>query len=155
MVEYIVWGLLLLGVLVVGLALWRFLTQRARGTQVIVRRLPANDGRAWRHGIIRYRGDVVECFKLRSLSPSPDIVLRRDEIVLSSRRKMTTIEQKFMEPDTKIVVIKTHRGTCEWAMDPHAEMALLAWLESAPTQPIVRMSPQEAMKIARERRRSS
>lgn len=144
--HYITWIIAVLCVLFMLLAVWRFFTQRSKGTQVIVRRLPAKGTHGWRHGIIRYRGEQVECFKLRSVSPSPDIVLRRDELMLSSRREKTAAEQRFMDPQSRIVIVKSHRGTCEWAMDPHAEMALLAWLESAPTQPLIRMSPRDAKK---------
>ncbi|MDU0478430.1 DUF2550 domain-containing protein [Staphylococcus chromogenes] len=153
MLDYLLWGLTLLVLAVAILAVWRFFTQRSRGTQVIVRRLPAKGSHGWRHGIIRYRGEQVECFKLRSVSPSPDIVLRRDELVLSSRREKTAAEQRFMPNHMRIVVVKSRRGTCEWAMDAHSEMALLAWLESAPTRPIIRMSPRDARKyFTREQR---
>lgn len=154
--KIMLWLLLAACFTVCLLAFWRFLTKRAGGTQVIMRRLPAKESHGWRHGVIRYKGDMLEFYKLRSLSPHPDIVLRRDELVLNGRREKTGAEQKFMEERTRIVQLKSSTRQCEWALNSHAEMALLAWLESAPTRPVVRTHPREAMKFKtrQERRRS-
>lgn len=147
MVDYVVGAVLCILALLVLLAAWRLVTQRSKGTPVIVRRLPAKGTHGWRHGVIRYHGDQLEYFKLRSLSPTPDVVLHRRELVLSGRREKTDAEEKFMQENRKIVILKTPRTVCEWALDAHSEMALLAWLESASTRPIIRTDPREAMKF--------
>ncbi|MEJ5998671.1 DUF2550 domain-containing protein [Corynebacterium sp. H130] len=133
------------------LALWRFLAYRANGTQALIRRMPASNSRGWRHGVIRYRGDIIDFFKLRSVSPSPDVTFVRHGFVLKGRREQTAFEQRFMEPGYRILSVETPRGEFEWALDRHAEMALLAWVESAPTQPLQRMDVKTAQKYFKDK----
>ncbi|MEJ6014316.1 DUF2550 domain-containing protein [Corynebacterium sp. H127] len=132
------------------LAVWRFLNHRHSGTQVLMRRVPAQDARGWRHGVIQYHGEKLDFYKLRSISPNPDISFDRCGFLLKDRRNQTAFEQKFMESSRRIIALKTNQGEFEWALDPHAEMALLAWIESAPTQPLQRMDVKTAQKYLRK-----
>ncbi|QMV85091.1 DUF2550 domain-containing protein [Corynebacterium hindlerae] len=149
--EIIGWIIAVLGVVLFLLAAWRFIAHRANGTPVLIRRMPAKDGRAWRHGVVRYRGNILDFYKLRSVSPSPDVTFERRGFSLKGRREQTAREQKFMEPGLKVLVVQTSRGEFEWAMDSHAEMALLAWVESAPTQPLQRMDVKTAQKYFKDK----
>lgn len=145
------WLFISLCVLVALLALWRFLAYRANGTQALIRRLPAKGSHGWRHGVIRYRGEMIDFYKLRSVSPSPDVTFERHGFSLKGRRDQTAFEQRFMEPGVRILVVDTRRGEFEWALDRHAEMALLAWVESAPTQPLQRMDVKTAKKYFKDK----
>lgn len=149
--EIIGWLFIGLFALVCLLALWRFVKLRAQGTQVLIRRMPANSARGWRHGVIRYRGELIDFFMLRSINPTPDVTFARHGFVLKGRREATSVEQKFMESQLRILEVETNRGVFEWAVGPHTEMALLAWVESAPTQPLQRMDVKTAQKYFKDK----
>ncbi|QGU01788.1 hypothetical protein CKALI_04550 [Corynebacterium kalinowskii] len=149
--EIVGWLFIALFVLISLLALWRFLGLRAQGTQVLIRRMPSRDTRGWRHGVIRYRGDLLDFYQLRSVSPKPDVTFERSGFALKGRREQTTFEQRFMESNRRILVVETKRGEFEWAVDSHTEMALLAWVESAPTQPLQRMDVKTAQKYFKDK----
>lgn len=149
--EIIGWVFIALFVLVCLLALWRFLVLRAQGTPVVIRRMPARESHGWRHGVIRYRGDVIDFYQLRSVSPRPDVTFERRGVALKGRREQTSFEQRFMVPGRRILVIETNRDEFEWAVDSHSEMALLAWVESAPTQPLQRMDVKTAQKYFKDK----
>ena len=72
-------------VIVAGLAAWKFFTLRSKGNAVIARRLPAKGTHGWRHGRVVCNGQQLNMYKLRSLSPSADVVLERKELTLRRR----------------------------------------------------------------------
>lgn len=146
-------GWILTGLVIVAclLAAWRFVALRHTGTKAVMRRLPARENRGWRHGVLRYRGERLDFFKLRSVSPKPDLTFERSGFLLKDRRDLTSLEQRFMVPERKVLVVKTSLGEFEWVLDSHAEMALLAWVESAPTQPMQRMDVKTAQKYFKDR----
>lgn len=130
--DIVIWILVVIAVLAVLLAAWRFFTLRSRGTSVILRRLPAAGPHGWRHGTIRYNGDDLEYFKLRSLSPSADLVFHRKTVEFHGMRGMTPEEAEFMAPGLQIFEIAVGDVHYELALDAHGSMALTAWVESAP-----------------------
>lgn len=130
--EFVTWALVILAVLAVLLAAWRFFTLRSRGTNVILRVLPQSGVHGWRHGTLRYNGNDLEYFKLRSLSPMADIILNRLSVTLLNRRDPTTEEAAFMSPGLKVLHIKSKNEEIELSFDQHSEMAFTAWLEAAP-----------------------
>lgn len=130
--DIVMWVLIVLAVLAVLLAAWRFLTLRSRGTSVILRRLPASGAHGWRHGTIRYNGDDLEYFKLRSLSPMADLVFNRHTLELRDTREMTPREADFMDTGLTIFDLSADGADYEVGLDAHGSMALTAWLESAP-----------------------
>ncbi len=130
--EFIIWALVIIAVLAVMLAAWRFFTLRSRGTMVILRQLPQSGVHGWRHGSLRYNGNDLEYFKLRSLSPMADLIVHRLSVELLDRREPTSEEAVFMSEGTNIVRIKSKNDEIELGLDSHGEMALTAWLESAP-----------------------
>lgn len=126
------------------LACWRLVTLRSQGTPVIVRRLPAQGIHGWRHGTLRYRGVVVYYYKVRSLSPSPNLVFNRENTHVISRRALTPEEASFMEPELNVVTVDVAGQQFEVALDPSGEMALTAWVEAAPSRQRIRTSPDVA-----------
>lgn len=130
--EFITWALVIVAVLAVLLAAFRFFTLRSRGTSVILRELPQSGVHGWRHGTFRYNGNDLEYFKLRSLSPMADLILNRLSVTLLDRRDPDTEEAVFMPSGLKILHIKSKNDQIELALDAHGEMAFTAWLEAAP-----------------------
>ncbi|GAB3595474.1 hypothetical protein CFAEC_05830 [Corynebacterium faecale] len=129
--EYIIWALVIIAVLAVMLAAWRFFTLRSRGTTVILRELPQSGVHGWRHGSLRYNGNDLEYFKVRSLSPMANIIFNRLSVELLDRREPTTEEAVFMSDGTRIVRIRSKEKEIEIGLDSHGEMAMTAWLEAA------------------------
>lgn len=133
-------GYLLLAVALVAIcaAVWRFLTLRNNGTQVLIRELPAQGSHGWRHGVALYSGDHMSFYKLRSLSLGADTVLTRNRITVTGNRQATETEKDFM-PTVEVVILFSADGVdYEFAADRHAAMALISWVESAPDKRHVR-----------------
>lgn len=130
--DIVIWVLIVIAVLAVLLAAWRFLTLRSRGTTVILRRLPAGGTHGWRHGTIRYNGDDLEYFKLRSISPMADLVFNRKTVEFHGTRELTAAESSFMASGLSVFDISFGGTRYEIVLDPHGAMALTAWVESAP-----------------------
>lgn len=129
------WYLILaLVALVIVAIVWRFFALRSQGCPVVLRRLPNSDGRHWRHGILKYSGLSAQFYKLRSLRPASDVVLTRLGTHIVSRREITQRESAFLEDHVHIVEV-SHRGRhWEIALDSSGDTALVAWLESAPSE---------------------
>ena len=131
--EIVTWVVVVVGVLAVLLALWRFLTLRSRGQSVLLRRLPATGVHGWRHGTLRYDGDELRYYKLRSISPRADHVFHRQLLEFLETRDVAAAEQGFMAEDLRIATLSDEQGVhYEFALDTHGLMALTAWVESAP-----------------------
>lgn len=130
--EILTWVLIVLAAFAVLLAVWRFLRLRSRGTTILLRRLPASGVHGWRHGTIRYNGDDLEYFKLRSLSPMADQVFTRQRLEFHEPRQITPEESDFMTEGLSIATLCSEGTHYEVALDPHSLMALTAWIESAP-----------------------
>lgn len=122
----------ILAVLALLLVARRFFLVRSSGASVVLRRLPASGNHRWRHGVIRYDGDLVHYYKLRSILPAPDATFHRTEVTLIKRRDLTPSEAAFITEDSRVVMFQSHQAQWEIALRPHAEMGLTAWLESAP-----------------------
>lgn len=133
--------LIILAVLAVLLAAWRFLTQRARGTLVILRRLPNEGTHGWRHGSIRYNGDDLEYFKLRSLFPTANLVLNRTDTEVVGRRDVTDAELEFMPAHIHILEFTSRDQRYELGVGAPGEMAFTAWVEAAPDRRRQRVDP--------------
>lgn len=131
--EIVAWVLAVMLLLAVLLALWRFLTLRSRGQTVLLRRLPASGVHGWRHGTLRYDGDLLQYYKLRSISPRADHVFHRQQLEFVDSRDVTPEEAAFMSRDLRIATVSDdHDVRYEFALDQHGLMALTAWVESAP-----------------------
>lgn len=127
---------------VAGLAAWKFFTLRSKGNAVIARRLPAKGTHGWRHGRIVCDGQKLNMYKLRSLSPSADVILERKELTLHRQRSVTDAEGSFMSSSLQVLEISTSDDHFELAVDHSTAMALTSWLESAPDSRQERYNPQ-------------
>ncbi|MFC3848593.1 DUF2550 domain-containing protein [Corynebacterium hansenii] len=117
-----------------ALALWRFAKLRSKGTPVIIRPIPAQDGGAWRHGVFKYTDCTAFVYKLRSLRPGADLSFPRSDVEILSRREPTTIEAGFFDRGLHVVVFSVAgQGEWELAVDDSGDTALVAWVESSPS----------------------
>lgn len=126
--------LLLIILAVIILAAVRFFTLRSRGTTVLLRVLPAKDSHSWRHGLVRYNGEHMEYFKLRSVLPRANMRFNRLDITLNGIRSLDDDEASFMPASDQVMGISVHGKDYEIASDAHGIMALNAWVEAAPSK---------------------
>ena len=116
------------------LAAVRFFTVRSRGTSILLRQLPSKDSHSWRHGLVRYDGEYMDFFKLRSVMPRANKRFNRLDIELGKTRPMDGDEASFMPSDHQIIQLRIDGRDYEIASDAQGIMALNAWVESAPSK---------------------
>lgn len=105
-------GLCALVVLVVLiLAAVRFFTVRSRGTSILLRQLPSKDSHSWRHGLVRYDGEYMDYFKLRSVMPRANQRFNRLDIELGKTRPMDDDEASLCLQVTKSSSFASMVGT--------------------------------------------
>ena len=92
----------------------------------------ATSARGWTLGIGRYSGDVLECFRIFSLSPRPRQRLERATVTYLGQRAPQGMEVHAIYAGHVIIACSTPRGPVELALAPDALTGLLAWLEAAP-----------------------
>lgn len=126
--------LILIILAVIILAAVRFFTLRSRGTTVLLRLLPAKDSHSWRHGLVRYNGEYMEYFKLRSVLPRANMRFNRLDITLNGIRSLDDDEASFMPEGDQVMAMSVHGKDYEIASDAHGIMALNAWVEAAPSK---------------------
>lgn len=125
-------SILILGAVFAALGAWRFFFVRSTGTPIILRKLPGNGLHGWRHGVVRYAGTEMRYFKLRSLTPSADIVFNRSAVLLEGHRETSSREAPILL-GSKSVILFAHEGNHYEAVFPAgADMAFISWVESAP-----------------------
>lgn len=121
-------------VFLLAAGVWRFAYVRNSGARAMVRVLPAEGVHGWRHGVLRYDGDELQFFKLRSLSFTYDSALDRRGVQFEGFRDVAEAEREFM-PDIGHVLCFSGPGRdFEVAADRHTEMGLISWIESAPNE---------------------
>jgi hypothetical protein len=128
-------GLLLL--LVFGYGLWlvlrrRWISRHGGTFEFSVRVRSTRAGRGWVLGLGRYSGDVLEWFRIFSVSPRPKLLFRRHELTYVGRRDPGGVESYSLYSGHIIVSCRTPKGPLEVAMSPDALTGFLAWLEAAP-----------------------
>lgn len=121
-------------VVLLAAATWRFLYVRNSGARAMVRELPADGVHGWRHGVMRYDGDELQFFKLRSLSFTYDSVLDRRGVQFEGFRDVAEGEREFMPDIGHVLQFSGPGGDFEFAADRHTEMGLISWIESAPNE---------------------
>ena len=92
----------------------------------------AASARGWTLGIGRYSGDVLECFRIFSLSPRPRRRLDRATVTYLGQRVPQGMEVHAIYSGHVIIACSTPRGLVELALAPDALTGLLAWLEASP-----------------------
>jgi len=127
-------GVLLLVVLALIIRLWNL---GQGGTAAILRDVPAVGGHGWRHGVIRYRGDEAQFYRLSSLRLWPDRRLGRRGLEVISRRAPRGDEFDIMTEETVVLELRDTTGIqdrgYEMALDRGALTAFLSWVESRPS----------------------
>ncbi len=113
-------------------AAWRFASVRNSGSMAMMRVLPAQGVHGWRHGVVRYDGDVLRFYKLRSLSFSSDESIDRRGMQFGGFRDVAEGEREFMPDIGHVLQVSGPDGDFEFAADRHTEMGLVSWIESAP-----------------------
>lgn len=114
-------------------AAWRFSRVRGSGARAMVRRLPADGIHGWRHGVVRYDGERLLFYKLRSLSFTHDMVVDRRLLECAGFREVSAGEREFMADDiAQVLEVKAPDGGLEFAADRRTVMGLVSWIESAP-----------------------
>lgn len=147
--EYLFGGCVVLALIVAALGAWRFFALRAKGTPVVIRRLPAKGLHGWRHGIFRYDAGHIRYYKLRSLSPMPDVVFVRHLLDYRGSRTVTSGEESFL-PYRGNIIIFNHDGTdYEAQFHSRGGLAFSAWIESAPDSRMDRVHHQRLLKKMR------
>ena len=127
-------GVLLLVVFALIIRLWNL---GQAGTAAILRDIPAVGGHGWRHGVIRYRGDEAQFYRLSSLRLWPDRRLGRRGLEVISRRAPRGDEFDIMTEETVVLELRDTTGMqdrgYEMALDRGALTAFLSWVESRPS----------------------
>lgn len=125
---------LLAAVLLLGYRLWKM---RQGGTAGILRDSPAVGGQGWRHGVIRYRDEGANFYRLSSLRLWPDRRLSRLGLEIVGRRAPRGDEFDIMTEQTVILELSDSSGDrrrgYELALDRGALTAFLSWVESRPS----------------------
>jgi len=144
------WSWLILAVLLAGLVLlavlvYRVTEVRRAGTPVILRRLPAAADQGWRHGSVHYNDYSLVYYRLSSLRIGPTAVLPRRRLEIVGRRHPEGTELEIMEPDTVIVHLTVNApggkklppsrageraADYEVALDRDLLTGLLSWIEA-------------------------
>ncbi len=122
-------------VLLYGIALVvrrRWISRNGGTFEFSVHVRPQSQGRGWVLGLGRYSGDLLEWFRIFSLSPRPRRVLDRAEVSFARRRAPAGGEAMALYSGHVIAVCHTATGELEVAMSPEALTGFLAWLEAAP-----------------------
>jgi len=127
-------GVLLLIVPAMIIRLWNL---GQGGTAAILRDLPAAGGHGWRHGVLRYRGDEAQFYRLSSLRLWPDRRLGRRGLEVIARRSPRGDEFDIMNEETVVLQLHDSTGSLnrsyEMALDRGALTAFLSWVESRPS----------------------
>jgi hypothetical protein len=127
-------GVLLLIVPAMIIRLWNL---GQGGTAAILRDLPAAGGHGWRHGVLRYRGDEAQFYRLSSLRLWPDRRLGRRGLEVIARRSPRGDEFDIMTEETVVVELHDTTGSqdrgYELALDRGALTAFQSWVESRPS----------------------
>lgn len=120
---------------------YRYVVVRRGSTSVILRRLPAEPGAGWRHGVIVYGELAVRYFRLSSARMFSDLELRRMHVELSSKRGPSGSELEIMDARTPIVIVEGDGHCIEIALDVGALTAFQSWVESRPPERSLRRRP--------------
>ncbi|MFG2002048.1 DUF2550 domain-containing protein [Spirillospora sp. NPDC048911] len=125
---------LLVALLFVAMTVRRWLFVRGGGAVECSLRVLAQDGApgAWRLGIGRYKGDVLNWHRVFGFRRRPRQVIHRRGLVIAGRRVPEGEEAAGLLPDVTVIEVRDGDLTAELAMSGSALTGFLAWLEAAP-----------------------
>lgn len=125
---------LLVVVVVVGVVLVarRVHLLRRGGSIVVLRGLPAPEGRGWRHGVLRYDEEALEFYRVASVRLGPDRRVARRRLTVADRRRARPAERDTVPPGSTVLLLDDGRGEVELALAGGSLTAFLAWVESSP-----------------------
>jgi len=89
-------------------------------------------GRGWVLGVGRYSGDVLEFFRIFSISPRAMRILKRSDLEFQELRPAEGPEAHALYAGHVIVVLARTEGSLELAMTEDAVTGFRAWLEAGP-----------------------
>lgn len=114
-----------------GIAVRRMLLDRGGGTVECGLRRP---GEAWRLGVAAYGSDQLRWYNAVGVLLTPEEVLQRRSLSVTSRRKAEPAEEARLGRGMLIVTCRhgEDHDTVELAMGEAALTGFLAWLEAAP-----------------------
>jgi hypothetical protein len=124
--------LLLVAAVLVWFAVRRLRALRSGGVHAALRTRLDDSGKGWHLGVGRYQGDEFVWFRVLSLRPGPDRIIRRSNLEIADRRDPSSPELYNMPPSSRVVRFREKTGDVEIAMSPDALTGFLSWLESAP-----------------------
>ncbi|WP_041452041.1 DUF2550 domain-containing protein [Hoyosella subflava] len=110
----------------------RIVELRSGGTSAVVRVLPSPKSEGWRHGVIRYRDESLDFYRLSRLIPGPSVRLNRQTAEIESRRRPDGGELDLMDSSVTIVGVQAGGTHYEFGFERGALTAFLAWIESRP-----------------------
>ena len=128
-------GALLGLVLLYGIALVvrRRVLERHGGTfELSYRARASRPGRGWLLGVGRYQGEVLEWFRMFSLSVRPKRSWDRADLEYTGRRDPAGPEAISLYADHVVVTCSSPRGPIELAMSPESLTGFQSWLEAMP-----------------------
>jgi len=126
--------LLVVAAALVWFAVRRLRALRSGGVHAALRTRLDDSGKGWHLGVGRYQGDEFVWFRVLSLRPGPDRIIRRSTLKIADRRDPSGPELYNMPPSSRVVRFRFREaaGDVEIAMSPDALTGFLSWLESAP-----------------------
>lgn len=137
---FIVAGLIVM--LCVAGAAWRFYRVRPSGVPACLRAMAGDGDKSsrWHHGVLVFGEEEVGFYRLRSLKPAADYRLGRHTTEIIRRRDLEPHECDYVG-ESRAMVLESGGSFCELAVNSSIDNAVVAWLESAPSQRQVRMMP--------------
>nr|WP_225443780.1 DUF2550 domain-containing protein [Lolliginicoccus lacisalsi] len=124
--------ILLLLILAVAAFAYRLVQLRAAGAGAVIRALPAKEGLGWRYGVIRYRDEDLNFYRLSRMIPGPSLRIDRQDAEVSERRAPTKGERDLLDPGSTVIRGSVGEDDYEFAFDRDTLTAFLSWLESRP-----------------------
>ncbi|MGA8988283.1 DUF2550 domain-containing protein [Aeromicrobium sp.] len=133
LVDFLVFGVAFLVLLVVGLLVRRRFLGRSGGTfEMSVNRHPEAQSKGWMLGLAVYRETELEWYRTFSLSPRPTYRFIRGDVRVDGRREPVGHEAHAIHVGHLIVGTDNASGVRQFAMSANALTGLLSWLESSP-----------------------
>ncbi len=124
--------ILLLLILAIAGVVYRLYQLRSAGAGAVIRALPAREGLGWRYGVIRYRDEDLNFYRLSRLIPGPSLRIDRQDAEVSARRAPSSGERDLLEPGSTVIRVSVGDADYEFAFDKDTLTAFLSWLESRP-----------------------